>query len=459
MRLQQLVWHQPAAVTISLPFPPLLESWERSDHPAQQRLTTYQEKLRELTASALHDLAPPLALGLHAGGRPDIEAGCDLDNFLTPVVKALGGGNQFSIVWATRGRTDEPASLTLAPADALAFDPADAAQIQIDLTASSTKPAWKEQIAAALGDHETAATNEPIDLAIVFTASPARNWVSLWKPTIDALGGILGEGSRPRHPGDDRIRQLVLIRQSREDIGWATALTIYWKPSQLQPRHRPPQPLSLDAGEQPRRSSTVGPPFEPTPAVRLTGDEQLGETGMTVIDFWQWAFSDLRENVTRGLLAEYLVARAVGDHRPIRSAWDNFDVLTPTGIRVEVKASGYLQSWRQKALSPIRFDRLTGAEANDDGTYAPGRSIRADVFVFAIHTRKTPIATTRSTSTTGNSTSCPPASFGRLASARSVAFLKAQEPAQSAGADSPTQSPEPARSSVRREPGLQVEIR
>jgi hypothetical protein len=27
-----------------------------------------------------------------------------------------------------------------------------------------------------------------------------RNWVTLWKPAIDALGGILGEGARRWHP-------------------------------------------------------------------------------------------------------------------------------------------------------------------------------------------------------------------------------------------------------------------
>jgi len=30
------------------------------------------------------------------------------------------------------------------------------------------------------------------------------------------------------------------------------------------------------------------------------------------VDFWRWAFSDLRDNITHGILAGFLVAKAVG---------------------------------------------------------------------------------------------------------------------------------------------------
>ena len=43
----------------------------------------------------------------------------------------------------------------------------------------------------------------------------------------------------------------------------------------------------------------------------LTGDEQFTGSALTVADFWRWAFSDLRTNIVRGVLAEYLVASAV----------------------------------------------------------------------------------------------------------------------------------------------------
>src|SRR5689334_1809608 len=86
----------------------------------------------------------------------------------------------------------------------------------------------------------------------------------------------------------------------------------------------------------------------------LTGEEEI-LPGATVRDFWAWALGDLRLNANRGMLAQFLVARAVGDVRPRDDGWGNFDVLTPEGIKVEVKSSGYLQSWRQTRPSRIVF--------------------------------------------------------------------------------------------------------
>ena len=98
-------------------------------------------------------------------------------------------------------------------------------------------------------------------------------------------------------------------------------------------------------------------------------------------------------NVTRGVLAEFLVAAAVGDPSPLRHAWDNFDVTTPDGIRVEVKSSAYLQSWRQKAHSQIVFGGLTGREwSAETNEMAEQRTVRADVYVFAFHTLREPEA-------------------------------------------------------------------
>jgi hypothetical protein len=73
------------------------------------------------------------------------------------------------------------------------------------------------------------------------------------------------------------------------------------------------------------------------------------------VDFWRWAFSDLRTNIVRGILAEFLVAQAVGDPSPLREAWDNWDVTTATSLKVEVKSSAYLQSWNQRKHSSIVF--------------------------------------------------------------------------------------------------------
>lgn len=104
--------------------------------------------------------------------------------------------------------------------------------------------------------------------------------------------------------------------------------------------------------------------FRPGPALVLTGDERFKGLDLTVKDFWSYAARDLRSNVLRGVLAEWLVAKAVDAPEP-RPEWDEFDVLTPARVRVEVKSSAYLQAWPQGDLSKISFsglrvDRLSG---------------------------------------------------------------------------------------------------
>lgn len=129
----------------------------------------------------------------------------------------------------------------------------------------------------------------------------------------------------------------------------------------------------------------------PKDAEPLAGDEQFGDTEISVCDFWRWAFSDLRENIVRGVFAEFLVAKAVDDPSPLRHAWDNHDVTAPDGIRIEVKSSAFLQSWQQKNLSKIVFSGLVGrAYSYETNELDLEPSLRADVYVFALHTCRVP---------------------------------------------------------------------
>lgn len=63
----------------------------------------------------------------------------------------------------------------------------------------------------------------------------------------------------------------------------------------------------------------------------------------TLGDFWQWLASDLTNNLTRGRLAEFVVAHALGihEHGPLPK-WESYDLLF-MGKRIEIKASGYIQ--------------------------------------------------------------------------------------------------------------------
>lgn len=127
----------------------------------------------------------------------------------------------------------------------------------------------------------------------------------------------------------------------------------------------------------------------PIPVTRKSGEEPIHHDreplGFDVLSFWTWSASDLLSNATRGILAEYLVARALGDAKGARAEWDAFDAVTERGIRVEVKSSAYLQSWHQNKLSRINFStRPTLAWEAETNTLAIERKRQADVYVFCL---------------------------------------------------------------------------
>lgn len=107
-------------------------------------------------------------------------------------------------------------------------------------------------------------------------------------------------------------------------------------------------------------------------------------------DFWKWAFSDFMSNSLRGILAEYIVACALNCTDHLRKEWDAFDLKMDDGTKIEVKSSGYLQSWHQdNNHSAVRFDiglkKAWDAETNTS-LKEPTRS--ADIYVFSVFSAK-----------------------------------------------------------------------
>lgn len=123
--------------------------------------------------------------------------------------------------------------------------------------------------------------------------------------------------------------------------------------------------------------------------MRLTGEETIRGAeplpGMTVKDFWAWSSSDLVSNTTRGILAEYLVAVALGVSDGIREEWAPFDLLTNEGTKVEVKSAAYVQAWKQTRLSRITFSIAPTREwITDQGRSVDEPKRQAAVYVFAL---------------------------------------------------------------------------
>jgi hypothetical protein len=149
-------------------------------------------------------------------------------------------------------------------------------------------------------------------------------------------------------------------------------------------------------------------PIETTPSVadvgahpqilprRRNGSESLTDAGaplgVELSDFWAWSTSDLIDNTTRGRLAEFIVATAVGvPTTGVQDSWAAWDLTMPgpEPIRIEVKSAAYLQRWRQKRYSLIQFStRKTLAwDAETDVMETVPRR-HAQVYVFALLAHK-----------------------------------------------------------------------
>lgn len=63
-----------------------------------------------------------------------------------------------------------------------------------------------------------------------------------------------------------------------------------------------------------------------------------------------------------------------------RVEWDDCDVLW-NGIRINVRASGYLQAWTQKRPSLITFTGLRGKEQGEDGSLSEADVYRCRFFL------------------------------------------------------------------------------
>jgi hypothetical protein len=89
---------------------------------------------------------------------------------------------------------------------------------------------------------------------------------------------------------------------------------------------------------------------------RKTGDEKFLLNGKfldtTLLEFWRWYASDLVNNAIRGVLAEYIVVCALGLPDRYRIEWSVCDLVTQSGLKIEVKSAAYLQKFNsQKFLS------------------------------------------------------------------------------------------------------------
>lgn len=140
------------------------------------------------------------------------------------------------------------------------------------------------------------------------------------------------------------------------------------------------RPRSQWDHEAPKHIPTTVSGLQSDAKFRASGGESVG---FTVGEFWSWAYSDLMDNGSRGILAEFLVAQALSLNLNTKSFWDSYDLQMPSGTRIEVKASGYLQAWAQRELSRISFGGLRARFWNPEtGVYSDQKTFNADIYVM-----------------------------------------------------------------------------
>lgn len=132
----------------------------------------------------------------------------------------------------------------------------------------------------------------------------------------------------------------------------------------------------------------------PAPDLELLDESRFRASGadldFSLLDYWRWSGSDLLGNAERGVLAEFLVATALGVVDKPRIEWAAHDVRTREDVRVEVKSAAYRQSWAQNTdtVPKIGFNISKSKqswvrETNTTTKHDPPKRA-SDVYVFCV---------------------------------------------------------------------------
>ena len=103
-------------------------------------------------------------------------------------------------------------------------------------------------------------------------------------------------------------------------------------------------------------------------------------------DFWSWYASNLLNAPLRGAVAEYIVAKALGDTEPYRNVWAPCDLMY-RGVPIEIKSSAYLQAHERELLSRVSFsiDRHNHYVQTEDAVEYKHHSA---IYVFCLYACK-----------------------------------------------------------------------
>ncbi len=123
----------------------------------------------------------------------------------------------------------------------------------------------------------------------------------------------------------------------------------------------------------------------------LSGQEQFtlggNSIGFSVLDYWRFQHSNIWASQEE--IAEFIVAKALGQEQPYnKNGWTLWD-MNYQGKRIEVKETGYYHSWRiDGKVSKQRTFSITQAYSVYKNR-SSGSNRQNDVYVFCLNTGDT----------------------------------------------------------------------
>jgi hypothetical protein len=220
--------YRPPVGPVRLGVEPQLASWDAAGQPSQVRLARFLAEVELLAAPMMATGQGRVVVELIVGlptSVPLICSGRDLDNYLFPVAQRLGPGRLAAVFGRkTHGRSwlavsrAEPEAATVPP------------RFSIRMAGSYERARWKQTLRDGLRRSSAMpAGPDPVEMNVVITTGPGRNWANLWKPLLDSFGPVLGENpTRPFHPYDDRVTRLGLHHRIADDIGHDVIIDAWW---------------------------------------------------------------------------------------------------------------------------------------------------------------------------------------------------------------------------------------
>jgi hypothetical protein len=150
----------------------------------------------------------------------------DLDNYLLPVAHRLRESGREVV--SAHGSKTHAAESFIAVGHALpATGPQPQTLASVEVSVSYEREEYKIAVRDALAGLSPLPEG-PVRVELAYAVGPGRNWLLLWKPTIDALGTILGHdpGATEWNARDGRITQLVLHCETDSNRKWDLGIAI-----------------------------------------------------------------------------------------------------------------------------------------------------------------------------------------------------------------------------------------